>query len=67
MTEREKRWDFSAIDNPHWRPVIKDLLLALLAPHDERVLASPAAFRTVRSPRTCATSTCAARPPGATG
>jgi hypothetical protein len=53
MTEREKRWDFSAIDNPLWRPVIKDLLLALLAPHDERVLASPAAFRTVRSPRTC--------------
>jgi integrase len=53
MTEREKRWDFSAIDNPRWRPVIKDLLLALLAPHDERVLAVPAAFRTVRSPRTC--------------
>lgn len=53
MTEREKRWDFSAIDNPRWRPVIKDLLLALLAPHDERVLAVAAAFRTVRSPRTC--------------
>ena len=53
MTEREKRWDFSGIDNPRWRPVIKDLLLALLAPHDDRVLAVPAAFRTVRSPRTC--------------
>ncbi|WP_300013762.1 hypothetical protein [Pseudonocardia sp.] len=53
MTEREKLWDFSAIDNPRWRPVIKDLLLGLLAPHDERVLTVPAAFRTVRSPRTC--------------
>ena len=53
MSDREKRWDFTAIDNPRWRPVIKDLLLALLDPHDERVLAMPTAFRTVRNPRTC--------------
>jgi hypothetical protein len=53
MAQHEKLWDFSRIDNPLWRPVIKDLLLALLAPHDERVLALAAAFRTARSPRTC--------------
>lgn len=53
MIAYEKQWDFSVIDNPRWRPVIKDLLLALLAPHDERVRVLPAAFRTVRSPRTC--------------
>ena len=66
MTEREKRWDFSGIDNPRWRPVIKDLLLALLAPHDDRVLAVPAAFPPCAA-RAPATSTCAARSPGATG
>lgn len=53
MTDREKRWDFAVIDNPRWRPVIKDLLLALLAPHDERVLAVPTAMRRARNPRTC--------------
>lgn len=53
MRDWEKRWDFTAIGNPCWRAVIKDMLLALLAPHDERVLPVATAFRTVRSPRTC--------------
>jgi len=53
MHEYEKMWDFTTIADPVWRPVAKDLMIALHAPRHERVLALQAALRTVRSPRTC--------------
>ena len=50
---KEKLWSFTAIGNPAWRTVAKEILTALLAPQHEAVLAMPHALRTSRSPRTC--------------
>ncbi|MET9544236.1 integrase [Streptomyces sp. NPDC006627] len=46
-------WDFSAIINTSWRVAAKEVLLALLAPHHESVMACSLALRKFRSPRTC--------------
>ncbi|MFJ3725367.1 hypothetical protein ACIPYQ_22725 [Streptomyces sp. NPDC090045] len=43
------RWDFARIVNPTWRLVAKEMITALLAPHDERVALLPHAFRTPKS------------------
>ncbi|MFD0468141.1 hypothetical protein ACFQ0B_07350 [Nonomuraea thailandensis] len=49
----EKRWDFTAITNPAWRRMAKELMLALLAPTHEAVARLPHAHRERLSPRTC--------------
>lgn len=54
MRGGERVWDFTQITNPTWRPVLKDIALAFLAPQHERVISLPLAFRRVRSPRTVA-------------
>lgn len=51
--DQELMWDFSGIRNPAWRVVVKEVLLALLAPRHEAVLQIPLALRKARSPRTC--------------
>ncbi|MEV4226989.1 integrase [Streptomyces bobili] len=51
--DQELMWYFSGIRNPAWRVLVKEVLLAMLAPRHEAVLESPLALRTVRSPRTC--------------
>lgn len=43
------RWDFTRIVNPTWRTVAKELILALLAPHEEQVATLPHALRTPKS------------------
>lgn len=47
------RWDFQTIENPAWRWVARELLIALLAPHDPRVELLPRANRTALAPTTC--------------
>jgi hypothetical protein len=49
----EKILDFTLTQTRRWRPVAKDIVLALLAPQHEQVLAVPSAYRIPRHPRTC--------------
>jgi hypothetical protein len=49
----ELLWDFTEIINPAWRTVAKEVLIALIAPQHEQVLACSLALRKNRSPRTC--------------
>jgi integrase len=53
VTQSQKIWDFTRITNPRWRPVVKDILMALLVPRHPAVLAIPSAPRIPRSPLTC--------------
>ncbi|MBK3623293.1 integrase [Streptomyces sp. MBT49] len=53
VKDHELIWEFTEILNPRWRTVAKEILLALLAPQHEAVLACAHAIRSVRSPRTC--------------
>ncbi len=53
MAAYERRFDFTAITNPRWRLVAKELVLALLAPNDDAVIALPRANRTALHLRSC--------------
>lgn len=53
MTAKEKRLEFGKIRNSLWRTVAKELTVAWLAPHHERVIALPGVPRAPRHPRTC--------------
>ncbi|MGH9066833.1 MAG: site-specific integrase [Acidimicrobiales bacterium] len=48
-----RRLDFTAIANPAWQVVAKELMLALLAPGHEAVAVLPRAWRTPLHLRTC--------------
>jgi hypothetical protein len=48
-----RRLDFTAIADPRWRLVAKELMLALLAPRHETVAPLPRALRTPLHLRTC--------------
>jgi hypothetical protein len=45
MSRHARRFDFSAITNPRWRILAKELLLALLAPRHEAVAVLPRTYR----------------------
>ncbi len=49
-----RRLDFTAIANPAWRTVAKELIVALLAPRHRAVAILPRALRTPLHLRTCA-------------
>jgi hypothetical protein len=49
-----RRFDFTAISDPRWRLVAKELILALLAPRHPAVAPLPRAYRTALHLRTCA-------------
>src|SRR3974390_3432935 len=46
MTLVKRRFDFTVICDPRWRPVAKELIVAMLAPRHEAVAALPRAYRT---------------------
>ncbi|KAA2262856.1 site-specific integrase [Solihabitans fulvus] len=48
-----KRWDFTAIHNPWFRLIAKELLFALLAPRHEAVAVLPHAYRVAFTISTC--------------
>ncbi|MDT0427169.1 hypothetical protein ABZ741_12765 [Streptomyces globisporus] len=45
-----KVWRFNRVDDPRWRLVAKEFILARMCPLDERVAALPFAIRTAMSP-----------------
>ena len=46
MALYRRRFDFTTIDDPRWRLVVKELILALLAPNHDAVVRLPRAYRT---------------------
>ena len=52
MTEREKIWDFRQILHAPWRPLAKDLLLALMVPQHPEIRLIATAHRRNYNPRT---------------
>ena len=50
----ELDWDFTEIPQPHWRLVVREFMVALRAPHHERIARLPWARREPLSLRTCA-------------
>ncbi|WP_331752449.1 site-specific integrase [Streptomyces chartreusis] len=54
MPLHQRRFDFTAITDPRWRLVAKELVLALLAPRHPAVAPLPRAYRTALHLRTCA-------------
>ena len=53
MSLANRRLDFSAIADPHWRLVAKELMLAMLAPRHPAVATLPRAYRTPLHLRSC--------------
>lgn len=53
MSLANRRLDFSAIADPHWRLVAKELVLAMLAPRHPAVATLPRAYRTPLHLRSC--------------
>ena len=53
MSLANRRFDFSAIADPHWRLVAKELMLAMLAPRHPAVATLPRAYRTPLHLRSC--------------
>lgn len=53
MQLSNRRFDFTAISDPRWRLVTKELILALLAPRHEAVAGLPRALRTPLHLNTC--------------
>jgi hypothetical protein len=53
MAPRERRFEFAQITDPGWRLVVKELMLAMLAPQHPAVAALPRAYRTPAHLRTC--------------
>ena len=53
MPRSRRRFDFTAITNPAWRTVAKELIVALLAPRHPAVAVLPRALRTPLHLRTC--------------
>ncbi|WKN60192.1 site-specific integrase [Rhodococcus opacus] len=53
MPLSNRRFDFTAIADPRWRLVAKDLILALLAPRHPAVAPLPRAYRTPLHLRSC--------------
>jgi hypothetical protein len=49
----DRRFDFTAIGDPRWRSVAKELILALLAPRHPAVAHLPRAYRTPLHLRSC--------------
>lgn len=49
----DRRFDFTAITDPAWRSVAKELILALLAPRHPAVAHLPRAYRTPLHLRSC--------------
>lgn len=54
MPRFQRRFDFTAITNPGWRLVAKELVLAMLAPQHPAVALLPRAYRTPLHLRSCA-------------
>ena len=50
----ELDWDFTEIPQPYWRLVVREFMVALRAPHHERIARLPWARREPLSLRTCA-------------
>jgi hypothetical protein len=50
----ELAWDFTEIPQPHWRLLVREFMVALRAPHHERIARLPWARREPLSLRTCA-------------
>ena len=46
MSKVSRRFDFTAITNPHWRVIAKEQITAMLAPKHEAVMPLPRAYRT---------------------
>lgn len=46
MAKVTRRFDFTAIINPRWRPLAKEQIVAMLAPRHEAVAPLPRAYRT---------------------
>jgi hypothetical protein len=46
MAPTQRRFDFTAIADPRWRLIAKELILAMLAPRHEAVAPLPRAYRT---------------------
>ena len=46
MALYRRRFDFTTIADPRWRLVVKELILALLAPNHDAVVRLPRAYRT---------------------
>jgi integrase len=53
MPRSEQVFDFTAIGDPRWRLIAKELVFALLVPGHEAVALLPGAFRTPLTLRTC--------------
>jgi hypothetical protein len=53
LSRAAKRWDFTAITDPEFRVVAKELLFALLAPRHQAVAALPRAYRVPLAIATC--------------
>ena len=53
MSLANRRLDFSAITDPRWRLVAKELVLAMLAPRHPAVATLPRAYRTPLHLRSC--------------
>lgn len=53
MSLANRRFDFTAVVEPSWRLIAKELILALLAPHHPAVAPLPRAHRTPLHLRTC--------------
>ncbi len=47
-------WDFTEVPRPHWRLLVREFMVALRAPHHERIAHLPWARREPLSLRTCA-------------
>src|SRR6266568_4029872 len=50
----ELDWDFTEIPRPYWRVLVREFMVALRAPHHERIARLPWARREPLSLRTCA-------------
>jgi hypothetical protein len=50
----ELDWDFTEVPQPHWRLLVREFMVALRAPHHERIARMPWARREPLSLRTCA-------------
>ena len=53
LSRAAKRWDFTAVTDPEFRLVAKELLFALLAPRHEAVAVLPHAYRVPLAIATC--------------
>ncbi|WP_006247232.1 site-specific integrase [Mycolicibacterium tusciae] len=53
MALYRRRFDFTTITDPRWRLVVKELILALLAPNHDAVVRLPRAYRTALHLTSC--------------